>query len=111
MRYDYSSIGFYTFDCLGWPVTAIPEGGGTFFIEELTLAVSGAAGTAVIAAAKMGLNCLAVGGVGQDSWVTGCSSALLASVWTFPECSKSPDRRRPRRSSAFGRTGLVRPFT
>jgi sugar/nucleoside kinase (ribokinase family) len=72
MRYDYSSIGFYTFDCLGWPVTAIPEGGGTFFIEELTLAVSGAAGTAVIVAAKMGLNCLAVGGVGQDSmgnWV------------------------------------------
>jgi sugar/nucleoside kinase (ribokinase family) len=72
MRYDYSSIGFYTFDCLGRPVTAIPEGGSTIFIDELTMAVSGAAGTAVIAAAKMGLNCLAVGGVGQDmmgDWV------------------------------------------
>jgi sugar/nucleoside kinase (ribokinase family) len=72
MRYDYSSIGFYTFDCLGRPVPAIPEGGSTIFIDELTMAVSGAAGTAVIAAAKMGLNCLAVGGVGQDmmgDWV------------------------------------------
>ena len=28
-RVDYSSNGFVTFDCLGWPVTAIPEGGGT----------------------------------------------------------------------------------
>ena len=55
MRYDYSSIGFYTFDCLGWPVTGIPAGGGTYFIDEIALAVSGAAGTAVIAAAKMGL--------------------------------------------------------
>ena len=80
MRYDYSSIGFYTFDCLGWPVTAIPEGGGTFFIEELTMAVSGAAGTAVIAAAKMGLNCLAVGVSARMRWVTGCSTASPASV-------------------------------
>lgn len=72
MNYDYSSIGFYTFDCLGWPVTGIPLGGGTYFIDDLTLAVSGAAGTAVIAAAKMGLNSLAVGGVGDDmmgDWV------------------------------------------
>lgn len=72
MRYDYSSIGFYTFDCLGWPFTAVPPGGGCYFIDELTLAVSGAAGTAAIAAAKMGLHTLAVGGVGNDlmgDWV------------------------------------------
>jgi sugar/nucleoside kinase (ribokinase family) len=72
MRYDYMSMGFYTFDCLGWPFTSIPEGGGTNFIEELTLAVSGAAGTASIAAAKMGLKTLAAGGVGSDlmgDWV------------------------------------------
>lgn len=72
MRYDYMSMGFYTFDCLGWPFTEVPAGGGTVFIEELTLAVSGAAGTAAIAAAKMGLNTLAVGGVGSDlmgDWV------------------------------------------
>ena len=72
MRYDYMSMGFYTFDCLGWPFTAVPAGGGTNFIDELTLAVSGAAGTASIAAAKMGLKTLAVGGVGTDlmgDWV------------------------------------------
>lgn len=71
-RYDYTSTGFYTYDCLGWPFTQIPPGGGTVFIDELTLAVSGAAGTAAIAAAKMGLKTLAVGGVGEDimaDWV------------------------------------------
>lgn len=74
MKYDYASIGFYTFDCLGWPFEAVPDGGGTFFLDEITLAVSGAAGTAAIAAAKMGLSCLAVGGVGEDlmgQWVLG----------------------------------------
>ena len=64
--YDYASMGFITFDCLGWPFTAISDGGGCNFIDELTLAVSGAAGTAAIAAAKMGLKTLAVGGVGED---------------------------------------------
>jgi sugar/nucleoside kinase (ribokinase family) len=71
-RYDYTSAGFYTYDCLGWPFTEVPPGGGTVFIDELTLAVSGAAGTAAIAAAKMGLKTLAVGGVGKDimaEWV------------------------------------------
>jgi sugar/nucleoside kinase (ribokinase family) len=70
--YDYTSMGFYTFDCLGWPFTAIPPGGGCHPLEEITLAVSGAAGTAAIAAAKMGLRTLAVGGVGNDlmgDWV------------------------------------------
>lgn len=71
-QYDYTSMGFITFDCLGWPFTGVPPGGGTVFIDELTLAVSGAAGTAVIAAAKMGLKSLAAGGVGDDlmgDWV------------------------------------------
>lgn len=72
MRFDYTSIGFYTFDCLGRPVNSIPPGGDTYFIEELTLAVSGAAGSAAIVAAKHGLNVQAVGGVGEDDmgdWV------------------------------------------
>lgn len=71
-RYDYVSMGFYTYDCLGWPYSEVPPGGGTVFIEELTLAVSGAGGTAAIAAAKMGLDTLAVAGVGEDlmgDWV------------------------------------------
>lgn len=72
MAYDYTSIGFYTFDCLGRPVTQIPPGGDTYFIEELTMAVSGAAGSAAIVAAKHGLKVLAVSGVGDDDmgvWV------------------------------------------
>lgn len=71
-NFDYASMGFYTFDCLGWPFTAIPPGGGCYLIDELTMAVSGAAGVAAIAAAKMGLKSLAVGGVGEDlmgDWV------------------------------------------
>ena len=71
-RYDYVSMGFSTFDCLGWPFTEVPPGGGTVFIDELTIAVSGAAGVAAIAAAKMGLNTLALTGLGEDlmgDWV------------------------------------------
>ena len=70
--YDYTSMGFYTFDCLGWPFTQVPPAGGCYPIDEFTIAVSGAAGTAAIAAAKMGLKTLAVGGVGDDlmgDWV------------------------------------------
>lgn len=66
MQYDYVAVGFYTFDCLGWPISQIPAGGGTVFIEDLTMAVSGAAGTAAIAGAKLGLKTLAVGGYGRD---------------------------------------------
>ncbi len=72
MSFDYTSIGFYTFDCLGRPVENIPPNGDTYFIEELTLAVSGAAGSAAIVAAKHGLKVQAVGGIGPDDmgkWV------------------------------------------
>lgn len=71
-RFDYTSMGFITFDALCRPVTHIPPGGGTYFVEELTIAVSGAAGSAVIVAAKHGLKSRAVGGVGIDDmgdWV------------------------------------------
>ena len=72
MTFDYTSIGFFTFDCLGRPVNCIPPGGDTIFIDEMTLAVSGAAGSAAILAAKHGLSVQAVGGVGNDmmgEWV------------------------------------------
>ncbi|TBN39941.1 kinase [Paracoccus subflavus] len=72
MRYDYTSMGFYTFDCLGWPFSAVPPGGGTYLLDEIALAVSGAAGVAAIVGAKMGLKTCAVGGVGEDmmgDWV------------------------------------------
>ena len=70
--FDYTSVGFYTFDCLVRPVTQIPPGGDTYFVDELTLAVSGAAGSAAIVAAKHGLKVQAVSGVGYDDmgdWV------------------------------------------
>ncbi len=72
MRFDYTSTGFITFDCLARPVTHIPPGGGVCFVDDFTLAVSGAAGSAVIVAAKHGLKTQAVGGVGPDDmgdWV------------------------------------------
>ena len=71
-RFDYTAMGFITFDALCRPVTQIPPHGETYFVEELTLAVSGAAGSAVIVAAKHGLKCQAVGGLGYDDmgdWV------------------------------------------
>ena len=70
--FDYVSMGFYTFDCLAWPFSHMPEGAGTTPVDDYTLAVSGAAGTAAIAAAKMGLKTMAVAGVGKDlmgDWV------------------------------------------
>lgn len=72
MTFDYTSMGFYTFDALCRPVNDLPPGGNTYFIEDFTLAVSGAAGSASIVAAKHGLNVQAVGGVGNDlmgDWV------------------------------------------
>jgi sugar/nucleoside kinase (ribokinase family) len=65
-------MGFYTFDALCRPVTHIPPGGDTYFVEDFALAVSGAAGSAAIVAAKHGLRVQAAGGVGHDlmgDWV------------------------------------------
>lgn len=70
--FDYTSMGFHTFDALCRPVTQLPENGDTHFVEEIALAMSGAAGSAAIVAAKHGLKVQAVGGVGDDlmgDWV------------------------------------------
>lgn len=72
MSFDYTSMGFYTFDALCRPVSDLPPRGETLFVDEFALAVSGAAGSASIVAAKHGLNVQAVGGVGNDlmgDWV------------------------------------------
>ena len=59
-------------DALCRPVTKIPDGGDTIFVDDFEIAVSGAAGAAAIVAAKHGLSVQAVGGVGEDlmgDWV------------------------------------------
>jgi sugar/nucleoside kinase (ribokinase family) len=107
-RFDYTSMGFITFDALCRPVTQIPPGGDTYFVEELTLAVSGAAGSAVIVAAKHGLKSRAVGGVGHDDmgdWVLmklgafGIDTTMMARCAGFTTSSSlvttRPDGARP----------------
>lgn len=107
-RFDYVSIGFITFDALCRPVSQLPAGGDTLFVEELTLAVSGAAGSAVIVAAKHGLKSRAVGGVGFDDmgdWVLtklerfGVDTSLMARCEGFTTSSSlvttRPDGQRP----------------
>jgi sugar/nucleoside kinase (ribokinase family) len=71
-QFDYSCMGFYTFDALCRPVTELPQGADTYLVDDFTLAVSGAAGSASIVAAKHGLKVQAVGGIGHDDmgdWV------------------------------------------
>lgn len=107
-RFDYTSMGFITFDALCRPVSEIPPGGDTLFVEELTLAVSGAAGSAVIVAAKHGLKSRAVGGVGLDDmgdWVLmklerfGVDVSMMARCEGFTTSSSlvttRPDGQRP----------------
>jgi sugar/nucleoside kinase (ribokinase family) len=72
MTFDYTALGFHTFDALVRPVNAIPPAGGTLFVDDFALAISGAAGSAAVVAAKHGLRVQAVGGVGCDlmgDWV------------------------------------------
>jgi len=65
-RFDVSVVGLYILDILGRPVEAIPPGGNVEFIDEIRLTVAGTAGGTVVDLAKLGLNCQAVGAVGDD---------------------------------------------
>lgn len=65
-RYDVSVVGLYILDVLGRPVERIPAGGNVEFIDEIRLTVAGTAGGTVVDLAKLGLDCLAVGAVGND---------------------------------------------
>lgn len=66
MQHDVSIIGLYILDVLGRPVSKIPERGNVEFIDEIRLTVAGTAGGTVVDCAKLGLQCLAVGAVGDD---------------------------------------------
>ena len=63
---EVSVVGLYILDILGRPVEKIPEGGNVDFIDEIRLTVAGTAGGTVVDLAKLGLDCRAVGAVGQD---------------------------------------------
>lgn len=65
-RFDASFTGFYCLDLLGVPVSGIPEGGQCHFIDRIRMTVAGTAGGTVIDAARLGLDCLALGAVGDD---------------------------------------------
>lgn len=64
--FDVSVVGLYILDILGRPVSHIPPGGNVEFIDEIRLTVAGTAGGTVVDLAKLGLNCQAVGAVGDD---------------------------------------------
>ena len=65
-KFDVSVVGLYILDVLGRPVERIPPGGNVEFIDEIRLTVAGTAGGTVVDLAKLGLNCQAVGAVGDD---------------------------------------------
>ena len=65
-KHDVSVVGLYCIDVLGRPVTAIPEGGNAIFIDQIRLTVAGTAGGTIVDCAKLGLDALAVGAVGED---------------------------------------------
>ena len=48
MTFYYTSMGFYTMDALCRPVTKIPDGGNTIFVDDFAIAVSGAAGASAV---------------------------------------------------------------
>ena len=64
--HDVSVIGLYCIDVLGRPVTGIPSGGNAVFIDQIRLTVAGTAGGTIVDCAKLGLDALAVGAVGED---------------------------------------------
>ena len=64
--HDVSVIGLYCIDVLGRPVTAIPAGGNATFIDQIRLTVAGTAGGTIVDCAKLGLDALAIGAVGED---------------------------------------------
>lgn len=108
MTFDYTSVGFHTFDALCRPVASIPPNGDTFFVDEFALAISGAAGAAAVVAAKHGLKVQAVGGVGNDlmgDWVLrryadfGVDTEMMQRCQEFSTSSSivttRPDGQRP----------------
>ena len=119
MPHDVSVIGLYILDVLGRPVSAIPEGGDVEFIDEIRLTVAGTAGGTVVDAAKLGLDCLAVGAVGDDEKADfvlatldgfGVDTAMMARVPGRPDLGHDPQRPPERRAPGAARARRLGPF-
>jgi sugar/nucleoside kinase (ribokinase family) len=63
---DAVFVGLTILDIEGRPVTAIPDGGGVTFIDEIRLSPAGAAAEAAMNAAKLGISTAAVACAGID---------------------------------------------
>ncbi len=66
MAHDVASVGLTIMDIQGRPIERIPDGGGLDIIEEIRLTVAGTAAGTAIDMAKLGLDTMAVGAVGDD---------------------------------------------
>ena len=65
-RFDAAFVGFTTLDISGRPVPALPEGGGIAFLDEIRMNPAGTAVGSAMNAAKLGVNAMLVGCVGDD---------------------------------------------
>lgn len=66
MTHDVACIGLTILDILGRPIDHIPEGGAVSLIDDIRLTVAGTAGGVALNCAKLGLDTLLVGAIGQD---------------------------------------------
>jgi sugar/nucleoside kinase (ribokinase family) len=61
------SLGIHILDILGRPVTRIPPGQDVDLLEEIRLTVAGTAAGTSVDLAKLGVDVLAMGAIGQDA--------------------------------------------
>lgn len=64
--HDLTCAGLTTLDIVARPITGIPEGGESAFVEQIVLAPAGTAGGTATVAAKLGLDTALVSKVGRD---------------------------------------------
>src|SRR5919206_1233291 len=60
------SLGVHIVDVLGRPVAELPAGQNLALLEEIRMTVAGTAAGAAIDMAKLGIEVIAMGAIGQD---------------------------------------------
>lgn len=74
-----ASLGIHIVDVLGRPVDAIPPGQGLGILEEIRITVAGTAAGTAVDLAKLGMDVVAFGAVGEDE----LSEFLLATMQRY----------------------------